>query len=131
MLPTEPNKNHSQDDGKRASRGGFVCRRCGQCCREPGYVYLTDKDIDRISDYLDMDIATFTARYTRLPPERRGLSLVEREDQSCVFLDQAGRCAIQAVKPLQCERFPHDWRYQDMQSVCPGWGTKEEARVES
>ncbi len=108
------------------SAKGFVCRRCGQCCREPGYVYLSAADIDRIAAYLEMDVHAFTAQYTRLPPERRGLSLNESDDQSCVFLDAQGRCAIQAVKPVQCELFPHAWRYTDMGTVCKGWENDED-----
>ncbi len=107
---------------KNESTNGFVCQRCGQCCREPGYVYLTTADIDLIAAFLGLEVEEFTARYTRLPPERRGLSLNENDDQSCVFLDAQGRCVIQAVKPLQCELFPHDWRYKEMQGVCEGWG---------
>ena len=106
---------------KSESTNGFVCRRCGQCCREPGYVYLTANDVDRIAAFLKLEVETFTARYTRLPPERRGLSLIENYDQSCIFLDAQGGCTIQATKPLQCELFPHDWRYQEMAAVCQGW----------
>ncbi len=106
---------------KSESANGFVCRQCGQCCREPGYVYLTETDVDRIAAFLEMDVHAFTAQYTRLPPERRGLSLNENDDQSCVFLDAQGQCAIQAVKPEQCESFPHGWQYKEMQGLCVGW----------
>jgi len=106
---------------KNTSENGFACRRCGQCCRVPGYVYLTAEDVERIAGYLLMDVEAFTARFTRLGPHRRGLSLVEKEDGSCVLLDASGSCAIQSVKPAQCEAFPGTWRYLSMETVCEGW----------
>ncbi len=121
MLPVELNKNDSAKIMQSDSANRFVCRRCGKCCREPGYVYLTAADVDRIAAFLAMDVHVFTAQYTRLPPERRGLSLNEKDDRSCVFLDAQGRCAIQAVKPAQCAAFPHGWKYKEMQGVCEGW----------
>ena len=91
MLPVELNKNDSAKIMQSDSANRFVCRRCGKCCREPGYVYLTAADVDRIAAFLAMDVHVFTAQYTRLPPERRGLSLNEKDDRSCVFLDAQGR----------------------------------------
>ena len=127
-MQDEPDKSDSRMAMKHDATSGFVCRQCGQCCREPGYVYLTTEDVDRIAAFLGLDIQSFTERFTRLPPERRGLSLNENEDQSCVFLNEQGQCAIQAVKPLQCELFPHNWRYKDMQTVCAGWDGAAESR---
>jgi Fe-S-cluster containining protein len=100
----------------------FACRRCGQCCRVPGYVYLTAADVDRIAAFLGMAVEAFTARYTRLAPQRSGLSLTETGEGACIFLDARGDCAIQAVKPEQCDAFPGTWRYLMMDTVCEGWG---------
>ncbi len=99
----------------------FKCLRCGQCCREAGFVYLTEADVDRIADYLDMSIDAFMARYTRLVADRRKLSLIENDDDSCIFLDARNHCEIQAVKPLHCKAFPGQWRYRRMSAVCEGW----------
>jgi uncharacterized protein len=61
----------------------------------------------------------FIERHTRLRPDRRGLSLLERSDSSCEWLD--GRdCSIQLVKPGQCRKFPNDWNF-------PGWREQCEA----
>lgn len=130
MLPTVRDEDgvavvtgdKEQQSGAAMAAGGFACRRCGRCCREPGYVYLTEGDVDRIAAFLDMDVEAFTARFARLGQHRRGLSLVEREDGACVFLDGLGACAVQPVKPAQCESFPGAWRYSAMETVCEGWG---------
>ena len=99
----------------------FVCKRCGTCCREQGYVYLTDDDVDAIAASLGMDVVAFTERYTRLTQQRKGLSLVEQDDGACIFLNEGGDCSIESVKPAQCRQFPFSWRYADVQSICKGW----------
>ena len=101
----------------------FACIQCGQCCRVQGFVRLTDADVTRIADGMGMDVETFTARHTRLMPDRSGLALHEQENGACAQLSCEGRCRIQAVKPAQCRGFPHTWRYPDMDQICEGWKT--------
>ena len=100
---------------------GFECKRCGNCCRVPGYVHLSQSEIDACAEYLGMDVAEFTDQYTRLTRCRRGLSLNERKDGSCIFLTEGGECLIEPVKPLQCRQFPALWQYKDIENICPGW----------
>ena len=99
---------------------GFECRRCGNCCRHPGYVRLGSDEVSRIAELLGMDIYAFTSAYTRLTRERGELSLNESEDGSCVFLSVDNQCAIQDAKPRQCRAFPQHWRYGNMECTCEG-----------
>jgi len=93
--------------------------RCGNCCLQPGEVRLADGEAELISDFLGTDIRAFTERYTCLRSDRLGLSLIERPDGACIFLEELGAvCAIHAAKPRQCRDFPSGWEYQDMPSVC-------------
>lgn len=87
----------------------------------PGYVFLTAADIYRIASFLDMEVEAFTKRYTRLAPNRRGLCLIDKEDDACIFLGDQNECEIQSVKPAQCKAFPATWRYEMMDSICEGW----------
>ena len=97
----------------------FQCLRCGACCRRAGEVRLEDGEAEAIAALLGFDVGEFTARYTTLRPDRRGLRLTERTDGACVFLeDNPPRCAIQAAKPAQCRGFPLAWRYPDAERVC-------------
>lgn len=59
----------------------------------------------------------FIARYTRLRRDRRGLSLVEKENGECVFLDGTA-CAVQSAKPQQCRDFPNLWRFPGFEATC-------------
>jgi len=97
----------------------YTCQRCTNCCRWPGFVRIDENEITRIAANLRMSEDAFIERHTRLRPDRRGLSLLEKTDASCEWLD--GRdCRLQAVKPAQCRAFPNDWNF-------PGWRGKCEA----
>ena len=97
----------------------YVCQRCTACCRWPGDVRIEDEEIPRMAEYLGMSEAQFLERYTRLRSNRQGLSLIEREDHSCIMLKNGG-CRIHEVKPKQCAGFPNYWNF-------PGWRKQCEA----
>ena len=95
----------------------YQCQRCTNCCRWPGLVKIGDAEITAISQFLGIDEFDFVQRYTRLRPYKDGLSLIEKENGECVFLD--GRdCAIQPVKPIQCAGFPNEWNFPGWREVC-------------
>jgi Fe-S-cluster containining protein len=109
---------HSQTvPGKAKSDPKYICQRCTNCCRWPGFVRLTNEDITRIATYLKQSEFRFIQTYTRLRPHRDGLALHDRGDGSCVFLDGQS-CAIHPVKPAQCVGFPNEWRFPGWRSVC-------------
>ena len=96
----------------------FSCQRCGACCRGPGDVILGADEAERIAALLGFALYDFTARYTRLLDDRRGLSLTERPDGACIFLRADHTCLIQAAKPQQCRGFPHAWRSERLAAAC-------------
>lgn len=97
----------------------FRCRRCGACCRVPGYVALAPGEPEAMAAFLGLDLYAFTERYTTLTYNRRDLSLTEQEDGSCVFLQDDNACRIQPVKPAQCRGFPFQWRSKTLDKECP------------
>jgi len=97
----------------------FQCQRCGICCQVPGYVALTPDEIGPIATFLGMKVHAFTAEYTRLTFNRTALSLIERTDGSCIFLQPDHTCRIQPVKPEQCRGFPTRWKSRQLQAQCP------------
>ena len=98
----------------------YECQRCTNCCRWPGVVKVEPDEIEAIAAYVGMEEQAFIDQHTRIRPDRRGLSLLEREDRSCAWLEGAD-CKLQAVKPRQCRSFPNDWNF-------PGWREKCEAK---
>ena len=98
---------------------GFICQRCGACCRVPGYVALGQGEAEAIAEFLNMDVYAFTERYTTLTLNRGDLSLIEQENGDCIFLQADNTCRIQPVKPRQCMSFPAAWKSPRLRQTCP------------
>lgn len=101
---------------------GFVCRRCGRCCRWPGFVRLEPAEVTAAAAVLGLSEFEFIQRYTRLRPNRSGLALAEQPGGACIFLGGARGdvCRIQAVKPRQCRDFPLGWQAPGWRDSCRG-----------
>lgn len=81
---------------------------------------VDNEEIARIAEHLDVPLDDFIARYTRINANRTGLSLIDKPNGECIFLEGKNICQIQAVKPVQCSGFPNQWQF-------PGWREKCEA----
>ncbi len=68
---------------------------------------------------MELTVAAFTQRYTRLDPSRKGLILVDGPGGDCIFLKSDGKCAVHDVKPQQCRAFPMRWRNPNSSQTCP------------
>jgi len=100
------------------SKTQYLCQRCGNCCRWPGDVIVTDREVENIAAFLQMDLDVFIQQFTRLSANRRHLSLIDKEDGSCYFLEGKNRCQIQSVKPVQCAGFPNQWKFPGWREIC-------------
>ena len=99
----------------------FQCTRCGACCTWPGYVRLTVEETERIADFLNMSIEDFTEKFTTLTEDRRNLTLIEKDDGSCIFYQESpSLCEINDVKPQQCKNFPIKWKFKNWEDKCKG-----------
>ena len=116
----------------------FECTQCGNCCSgAPGYVWLTEEDMQKIADHLKLPLDTFTRTYVRrITGSAAGggtrYSLTEKFNYDCTFLKRdpitknAG-CMIYGVRPVQCRTWPfwnsnlkspEDW--SQASTHCPG-----------
>jgi Fe-S-cluster containining protein len=93
------------------------CQRCTACCRWPGEVRLDDGEISRMAAFKALSEVEFIQRFTRLTKDRRGLSLQEKFNGECVFLD-GHDCSVQPVKPQQCRDFPNLWNFPGFEKTC-------------
>lgn len=99
----------------------FSCKRCGTCCKWPGYVRLLENEADEIAEFLEMELHYFTSKYTIVTADRRNLSLIEKDDGSCIFYnDDPPGCVINPVKPQQCRDFPYRWNFHGWEDECQG-----------
>ncbi len=102
----------------------FGCQRCGACCRWPGSVLLEAADVAVAAAALGLAEEAFIEKHATLARNRAQLTLKERSDGSCEFLQEDGRCRIYAARPKQCRDFPQGWRVDG----CPGLSCGPEER---
>lgn len=105
----------------------FGCTRCGNCCTgSAGTVRVSDTEILRLAERVELTDAQFRTAYTR--KLRRGdISLRERSDGSCIFYDESGGCSVHSDRPQQCRTWPF-WssvvhspeRWSEEARDCPG-----------
>ena len=105
----------------------YRCQRCGNCCRWPGDVIVTEREVEAIAAHLALPVERFIQEHTRLSANRRHLSIIEKEDGSCFFLEGHNECRIQAVKPVQCRGFPNQWRFEGWRDICEAIEVKHTA----
>lgn len=121
LLEGLRSRSYFFDDGLR-----FECLRCGSCCTgEPGIVYVDDREISAIAEYIEVERDVFVERCLYLL--KKSHAIRETDDGRCIFYESG--CAVYPVRPLQCRTFPF-W-FQNMRSIdawedaalrCPGIG---------
>ena len=105
----------------------FNCTGCGKCCTgAPGYVWLEEEDIARLSKRLNLSRDAFLKRYTRQVGNR--ISLIEDpHNYDCVFLKDQKICTLYEDRPKQCKTFPF-WKsaleshkaWKETKDLCEG-----------
>jgi Fe-S-cluster containining protein len=80
-------------------------------------VRLSDEEIARLAAFKGIGEREFIEQFTRLRSDRRGLTLREKPNGECVFLD-GNDCAVQSVKPQRCRDFPNLWNFPGSEKTC-------------
>ena len=83
----------------------FECISCSNCCVTHGeyaYVYVAEKDIAAISNYLGLHRSEFLTEFC---VQYQGLTYLREEQAECRFLE-GKQCRIYPVRPKQCETWP-------------------------
>lgn len=105
-----------------------ACSTCkGKCCTgESGYIYVTQDEIFKIAELLNLGVHDFVKEY--LFKANYKYSIKERkfgESHECVFYDRdSNGCTIYEARPNQCKTFPF-WDYfktrvEELKLECPG-----------
>ncbi len=114
----------------------FECQPgCTACCRQQGFVYLTEDDILRAAAFLGMTAEAFEIRYVYRTRHLRRLRVPR--GTTCHFLRGDG-CSIHPAKPAQCRLFPF-WpelvgsarKWQQTARWCPGIGQGPLIQIEA
>jgi Fe-S-cluster containining protein len=143
VLQTDSTTQPWYSDGLR-----FTCSQCGNCCTgEPGYVWISRKEIRRLADFLKITPEQVIEQYCRKIDGRYSLRehRNHRGEYDCIFLKEEqstvhrdGRAVVQtrrictaySVRPLQCRTWPF-WtenlrsrqRWEQSSRRCPGMDT--------
>ena len=86
----------------------FDCTRCQRCCRlEPGYVFLSQRDLDALARSKSLSVEEFKEHFCRTVDVGgiNRLSLTEKPNYDCVLWED-GACTEYEARPLQCRSFP-------------------------
>ncbi len=108
---------------------------CTRCCRERGFVYMTEDDLRRAAAFLNLSPAAFERKYVYRT--RRLLRLRKPPIAQCPFLEDQG-CAIHPAKPAQCAAYPF-WpemisdraAWKEAAACCPGIGAGPLIQIEA
>ena len=106
----------------------FGCTRCGNCCMEPGYVFFTYGEMERMAAHLSLRVDDFRQQFdVRWDPHGECWSIDATDGHGCGLLDGARGCRVHPVKPTQCAAFPF-WPelldearvWEETKRYCPG-----------
>ncbi|MBI9108712.1 MAG: YkgJ family cysteine cluster protein [Spirochaetales bacterium] len=108
----------------------FECQKCSACCRhDPGYVFLTQTDLDALVTETGLSEADFLEKYCTMIDIGgfKRISLIEKKNYDCIFWKDG--CSVYQSRPVQCRTFPFwissledktDW--DELALSCPGIG---------
>ncbi len=108
----------------------FECTRCGYCCRhEPGFVFLSKKDLESLLEYFSISRQDFIEKYCRIVDVGffKRLSLIEKPNNDCIFWQDGMGCSVYQARPFQCRSYPF-WHavvdskesWEEEAGSCPG-----------
>jgi Fe-S-cluster containining protein len=112
----------------------FSCKRCSSCCRyDSGFVFLSEKDLKKLSSALKTDEKSVINIFCRWVTDKNGdevLSLKEKSNKDCILWDSG--CTVYPERPLQCVTFPF-WKsviaslqcWEIAADTCPGMNSGE------
>jgi uncharacterized protein len=105
----------------------FICQKCGECCKGYGGTFVTQKDLEAISQYTKIPLTQLLEKYCQLSGKKPVLA--QGKDGYCIFRKE-DLCGIHPVKPRMCKAWPfiesvvknpENWHM--MAGCCPGMRT--------
>ncbi|MCK4933960.1 MAG: YkgJ family cysteine cluster protein [Simkaniaceae bacterium] len=110
-------------------KGGlaFKCTGCGKCCTgAPGYVFLTEEDIETLAKHFNISNLDFLKKYTRQIGHQISL-LEDPKNYDCTLLKEGKFCSAYSARPVQCRTFPF-WEenlkspkaWEELKNSCEG-----------
>ena len=109
----------------------FECQGSGNCCVSRGtygFVYLSKKDIKKLSIYFKITEQNFIKNYCQKTDGFIHLKELKKNNGNCIFLKD-NKCTVYKSRPIQCRTWPFwpenmntkTWN-NDIAKNCPGVG---------
>ena len=109
----------------------FECQGSGNCCVSRGsygFVYLSKKDIKKLSDGFKITEQNFVKNYCQKTDGFIHLKELKKNKGNCIFLKD-NKCTVYKSRPIQCRTWPFwpenmntkTWN-NDIAKNCPGVG---------
>lgn len=105
-----------------------TCQSCeGNCCiGESGYIWINSKEIEKLANFLQLDIENFKNRYLFKVGYKYSIKEISlgKNSFACCFFDLTNKqCSIYEYRPTQCRTFPF-WDYfknneEEVYKECP------------
>lgn len=103
----------------------FQCQQSGNCCRCPGIVHVTQKDIESMATIKNIPVFDFMNNYVI---RQNGWSVVASTTfRTSCFLNEKNQCDVYQARPEQCRTYPHwpelwesEERVVKETALCPG-----------
>ena len=116
---------HSIINHKEQILSKFKCQNSGNCCKQPGYVYVNSENMQDMSAILNLPLSDFKAEYTQQLNSYDVIASTHFRP-NC-FLDCDNKCQVYKARPSACKSYP-DWpsiwqseaNLEAEASVCPG-----------
>ena len=95
-----------------ADPNALDCLTCpALCCRQAGYVEVTEPDIRRLAKFLGLTVRAFEAKHI-IEKTRRGSKRIKAGYETCQFLDNDRRCSVYQARPKDCRGYVC-WNQED------------------
>ena len=119
-------KKINTDNGIR-----FECQGSGNCCisrNSYGFVYLSKKDLKKLSNYFEISKTNFIKKYCDETHDFLHLKELKKNKGKCLFLKNK-KCTVYKNRPIQCRTWPF-WNEnmnvklwnEEISINCPGIG---------
>lgn len=116
-----------QKEGFSYAFNPHACSECsGNCCiGESGYIWVNNKEIDAIAQFLKLENHEFVSLYLKKVGYKYSIKeALVAGSYECLFFDKSKGCGIYNVRPKQCRTYPFwDYVQQNLQKelkACPG-----------
>ena len=115
----------------------FKCQNSSNCCISRGsygYVYLSDKDLSKLSKLFKISKFLFKKKYCSYTNNFLHLKEINKNG-NCIFLKEK-KCSVYSARPIQCRTWPFwnenlnpkKWNNEIMK-FCPGIGKGKKINI--